>query len=81
MGAFVVTPQKVGYNAAAFYRYRAPWGGDQDRKIEVMPSDQWGVQQSDAVAYWEQRHAVWRSLPYFDQITTAHAAMERRAGV
>lgn len=35
------TPSAVGYEAAAFYRFRAPYGADQDKRIEWNPSWQW----------------------------------------
>lgn len=38
-----LTPTVVGYNAAAFYRYRAIYGAEVDNKIEQYPSDQWGL--------------------------------------
>lgn len=38
-----MTPTAIGYEAAAFYRYRARLGSDVESKIEFYPSWQWGV--------------------------------------
>ena len=37
-----MTPSNIGYEAAAFYRYRSRLGADVENKIEMYPSSQWG---------------------------------------
>lgn len=36
-------PRIIGYEAAAFYRYRARLGADVCNRIEAFPSSQWGL--------------------------------------
>ena len=38
-----MTPTAIGYEAAAFYRYRARTGAADSKKIELYPSSQWGL--------------------------------------
>jgi hypothetical protein len=38
-----MNPTAIGYEAAAFYRYRARLGADVTCKIELYPSSQWGL--------------------------------------
>ena len=38
-----MTPPSIGYEAAAFYRYRARLGADVESKIEYWPDWQWGL--------------------------------------
>lgn len=38
-----MTPTAIGYEGAAFYRYRARLGAEFENKIELYPSSQWGV--------------------------------------
>lgn len=42
-----MTPAAVGYEAAAFFRYRARFGADVDNHIEFYPSWQWKGYGSD----------------------------------
>jgi len=37
-----MTVTAIGYEAAAFYRYRARLGADVESKIEMLPTSQWG---------------------------------------
>ena len=45
------TPTRVGYECAAFVKYRVPYGADQDRRIECNPSWMWGIQSEEAYQY------------------------------
>ena len=38
-----LTPTAIGYEAAAFWRYRGRFGADVDSAIEFHPSWQWGL--------------------------------------
>jgi hypothetical protein len=56
-----LTPAAVGYEAAAFYRYRGMYGADQSNKIEYYPSWQWDYYGNWHCEYLKHRVKVTRA--------------------